>query len=273
MQEMVTAAPTGDNLWVLAKVKDSVCAVDSSCVESILLLEDDVTALPDSDDVHTGIINLRGNIVPITDLRRVLGLPAYKQEQLEFEQMLEQRKQDHIRWVTELKRCLETKEDFGLATDPHKCAFGRWYDSYKPTNNSVAFHLGKIDEPHKKLHATADEVFSLNHDCEHCTREECVKKALAKATDSYMPRVLELLEEAKKVFAESYRRMVVVLYSEGVHCGLLVDEVLSAEPLPTMTENTLLGTNTSQSLVTHIAKRRDGDSQVLVLSTERLLHS
>jgi purine-binding chemotaxis protein CheW len=51
------------------------------------------------------------------------GDPA--DESLAFVAMLEQRKQDHKRWLDELAASVREARAFTLTTDPHACAFGR----------------------------------------------------------------------------------------------------------------------------------------------------
>lgn len=259
-----------DNLWVLTKLKDCTYALEGSYVEAIFMLETEITTSGNSDEINLGIIPYRDTIIPVIDLRKFLGMDSYAQEQEEFAQMLEQRKQDHIRWVDELKRCLEENDKFKLATDPHKCAFGKWYDNFETDNNTVSFHLKKIDEPHKKLHATAHEAFACKRECPKCTRGECLQTALSKAVDVYMPTVVNLLEEAKQVFQDSYRKMVVVVSKNDHKYGLLVDEVISVEPLSIILPNTQLGISDEDQMVPLVGHRKADIDLILMLDIDKL---
>ncbi|MGO5051072.1 chemotaxis protein CheW [Lachnospiraceae bacterium LCP25S3_G4] len=260
-----------DDLWVLLKLKEQLYAVNSSVVESIIQIEDKITKMPKSSDLVPGVIRLRGNIISIVNLRAFLGMGTLEEEQKEFDEMLEQRKQDHIRWVNELKRCLQEDDKFTLATDPHQCAFGKWYDNYHTDNQTVAFHLNKIDEPHKKLHETAHEAFDCLKQCESCEREECLQIVLKKETEVYMPKVVGLLEQAKTVFKDSYRKMCVVLSDGSTERGILVDSVVSVEKLTTFTETDSYVGSGEKSLVSQFSQRYHGGEQVLILNHEELL--
>ena len=166
MNETLDIKTDSEMLWLSLKLKKQLYAIDSSTVESIFQLDQTITPLPESTATKPGIINLRGKIISLVDLRLVLGMESLVQEQKEFEAMLEQRKIDHQNWVKELERCLDEDDKFHLATDPHKCAFGKWYDNYHTDVQTVAFHLNKIDEPHKKLHHTAHFAFECPRHCE-----------------------------------------------------------------------------------------------------------
>jgi chemoreceptor zinc-binding protein len=44
--------------------------------------------------------------------------------------MIDERKNDHIHWVNEFERSIKNDEQINLNTDPHECAFGKWYDNF-----------------------------------------------------------------------------------------------------------------------------------------------
>lgn len=79
-----------------------------------------------------------------------------------------QREIDHLKWVENLLIYVISapQEPLALQTDPTLCAFGKWYtsearvsaESLVPGLDAV---LTKIDDPHKKLHASAIEIGSL----------------------------------------------------------------------------------------------------------------
>ena len=75
-----------------------------------------------------GVINLRGKVMQLIDLRVKLGLPSAKAEFDELIQLLHDREQDHHNWLTELEACVRERRPFKMAKDPHACKFGLWYD-------------------------------------------------------------------------------------------------------------------------------------------------
>lgn len=273
MNETLDIKTDSEMLWLSLKLKKQLYAIDSSTVESIFQLDQTITPLPESTATKPGIINLRGKIISLVDLRLVLGMESLVQEQKEFEAMLEQRKIDHQNWVKELERCLDEDDKFHLATDPHKCAFGKWYDNYHTDVQTVAFHLNKIDEPHKKLHHTAHLAFECPRHCEECERDQCLRDKLREDAKSYMQIVVGLLDEAKQVFRDSYRKMCIVITdANGDSTGLLVDEVIAVETLnlqPLPAGNGLAGTKAEQ-LVSYTAQKSENDHQILVLNNEAL---
>ena len=263
-----------EKLCILVKVKDSVCALQSVYVESLFLMEQDVIQLPCNDEIHIGVIQYRGSVLPLVDLRGMMGMESHAQEEHAFEEMLDMRKQDHIHWVEELKRCIAEEAPFTLATDPHKCTFGKWYYNFKPSNHSVDFHLRKIEEPHAKLHQTADEALACSRKCDECEREECLQVALKRGTEEYMPRVLELIDEVKAVFRDNSRRMVMVVSDGENRCGVLVDEVTSVEPVNSVEDYGQTDSYGRAQLIVGIARRNgDDEDMILMLNGQKILRS
>jgi len=214
---------------VLFKINNGLYALDSYNVQAIMTLPE-YKEMPKSQFGVAGVFMFRGKAIPLLSIREIFGMPSIEQEYNDFADMLDQRKQDHINWVNELERTIESGDEFKLATDPHKCAFGRWYDNYTVGNNTVMFHLRKIKDPHEKLHEAAHDVERCKKNCDQCERKECLKDILDRLKKKYMPVILSLLDEAKVVFKDVYRQMVIVVGDEKP-VGFMVDEVLAVEHL------------------------------------------
>lgn len=72
--------------------------------------------------------------------------------------LLAERWIDHLTWNKNLGNSLLTGSEFNGGVDPHKCAFGKWYDSYKPTDSNLAELLKEWVLPHTRLHESADKI-------------------------------------------------------------------------------------------------------------------
>ncbi len=221
--------------YIVFKIFGKLYCVTSKYISTIMQLPN-FEKLPDADPCITGVYTCRGELVQMLDLRTLFRMPSLAQEYQEFSSMIDVRKQDHINWVNELKKSVAENYQFPLATDPHKCAFGRWYDSFYSENNEVNLYLKKLEFPHKALHEAAVKVGECNRDCGNCKREKCLEVALKEAEDLYMPQVLDLLDGVKEVFKSAiYHEMSLVL-NGGRGIAIVVDEVLSVEQLTDVEE-------------------------------------
>ena len=267
------ASKDSNNLWLTVKLQTQLYAIESPYVESISLLDEEISVLPESNDVKPGIIHSRGRVIPIINLRAALGLKTLEEEQLAFEEMLDQRKSDHIHWVQEMERCLVEEDTFRLATDAHKCPFGKWYDAYETDNQTIAFHLRKIDEPHKKLHHTAHLAFECPRECDDCEREKCLREQLKEDAHTYMNIVVSLLDEAKTIFRENSRTMcAIVKNKDNSLLGLLIDEVLAVETLALKNLPESCSSTSGTQVISHIGEKEGSTSTILVLNMEGIFN-
>ncbi|MCA9648037.1 MAG: CZB domain-containing protein, partial [Myxococcales bacterium] len=108
-----------------------------------------------------------------------------------------------------------------LATDPHQCGFGKWYDSYRTDNLLFAAHLKRFDEPHKAIHALAAKTLAMVTDGK---REEALALIQA-ARETELNEMIQLFETAKHLVQESTREILIVLRGASPKAGLCVDAI------------------------------------------------
>jgi len=209
------------NLWLTVSLSNQKYAVNCDYVDSIFQLQQDITGLPNAGGEIVGVINLRGMMLPLIDMRRLLGMETLEQEQLEFESMLHRYQEAHTNWVEELKHCMEDGCEFRLPTDPHACAFGKWYDSYKPDSQIVGFTLGKIGEPHRKLHESALKCIALKKKGD----EQALNKLINEEVQSFADQVVGLIETTITNYRESYRKICIAISDGTSRLGIIADNV------------------------------------------------
>lgn len=224
------SATTTNYPYILFRLKKDFYAINCKNVASIMQMTD-YEQLPNTPENVEGIFKFSSQVIPIISLRKLFSFPTLEQESAEFSAMLDQRKQDHINWVKELNRCVKQETPFTLAMDPHKCAFGRWYDRYESDSPTIKFHLRKIEEPHRLLHECAQRAQNCAKDHDSCSLETCLSDTLSDAESNYMPKIIELLDEAKDMFAAHLRSMLIVIDTGKDMFAVIVDEVLAVEDL------------------------------------------
>jgi purine-binding chemotaxis protein CheW len=227
------------------------------------------TILPETPNFVRGVVNIRGLVLPLLDFRRRLGLASALHETDTMIKMLKEREQDHRRWLAELQAAIVEKRTFTLATDPHQCAFGKWYDNYRSPSLVLANHLAKFDEPHKRIHGIAVTALGLRD-------EGKVDDALALITrtkDTDLSLMIDLFDRVYRLFDEVRREITVVLNgADGELVGLAVDEVRSVEDVTVTRSNRIDHNHLNQgSLIDEMGFLRDGKTVVAVVNIDRLL--
>ncbi len=108
---------TSDNPSILIKLRNSLYAFNSINVLAIMTMPE-CTPMPHSAFGIVGVFVFRGRSIPLIDIREVFQYPTLDQEYIDFSDMIDQRIQGHVNWVTELERSINAGEKFTLATDP-----------------------------------------------------------------------------------------------------------------------------------------------------------
>ncbi len=259
----------GENMpWIIFNLCQNKFAVCSDMVSGMTELPSEIVAVPTNNKALVGVGVIRGQIVPLINLREFFGMRSLDDEYEEFKEMLEQRKQEHINWANELKRCIETGEKFTLATDPHQCKFGKWIDAYTSNRNDLNAHVAHISKPHSKLHKIAEEIF--REDISDADREEL----LYEADIFYLPKILSLIDEAKELFKSNFRGIVLLVQPEGSDkmIGLICDEVYSVEEADIVFQGSVLRRIYSSPYICGIAHTERVQGEIVMLDAEKMMN-
>lgn len=206
---------------VLVRVAGQLYGVPAHLVSEMIQVPD-LTPIAMTDPVMRGAFMLRGETVMVVDLRRVMGEETLADEIGAFREMLQAREQDHRNWLTELEKSVLEERPFTLATDPHKCAFGKWYDVFESDSVIIQNHLAKFDAPHKRIHALAIEVGKL-------VAAGRVEDALARieaTRDFELAEMISLFAQFSELLDATVKEIAVVLQGpRGRKFAYSVDEV------------------------------------------------
>lgn len=216
--------------WIVFRLGDNQCAINSQRVISITALPDSVTIMPDAPPYVRGLLTLRGRPIPLIDLRILFGKRMLREEYQEFAEMLEARKKDHLCWAEELKKSIQNNTEIVLAVDPHKCIFGQWYDSYHDNRSTVSYPLAKIDAPHKRLHYAAELAKLAKEQTNSTERTKQLQQILDEVEQQVIPEIVGLLDEAA-AFKDGLKEQVLIVGDDNHQVGCTVDEVLAVQKL------------------------------------------
>jgi chemotaxis signal transduction protein len=210
-----------------------------------------LTKVPGASQHMAGLMNHRGNVLPVIDLRTVIGVRSFAQEVADMEELLRAREADHVGWLEDLRTSVHTDREFKKALDPKLCAFGKWYESVRsnPAQRSAITDghlylekiLDELDAPHRRIHGIAAEVLGLAASGRH--EEAYAKIDLAWETDLAQMKIL--FKRFFQAFAALRVPLTMVMMSEGVQFACLVDradyvgyvEESEFQPAPELTLN------------------------------------
>lgn len=271
----MTASGRIEELYVFVTVADQRMAVPVSWVREMVPLPR-VVGVPNSPAFVQGVINLRGRVMPLIDLRTRLGYLSCAQERRDQKRMLEQRRADHIAWLKELEASINEERPFKLATDPHKCAFGKWYyvDRHQEASSGCMIMeglLAKFEKPHNRIHGLAEEVLALAREGQH-------REALDRIEETRQTTLATLLQLFDQVLAEiddAARELAMVLDGGKGSVAVSVDGVEMVEAMPEDRVEAAGGIRMGleDGLVSGVGRRLKDELMVMVLDPRMLIEA
>ena len=248
---------------VTFKIKDSVYGVSTAQVQGMLEMPE-IRPVPHAPSCVRGLINLRGEVLPVVDLRVRLGLPSKRNEAREFSQMMKAREEDHLKWLAELEASVQEDRPFTLATDPHQCAFGRWYDSFRTGDHVAMAMVQRFDAPHRKIHAVAAQVAERVAAGDH----KGARQIIERTRDRELAKMKTLFESLVQHYGEGSREQAIILEALGFTYAVAVDSIESVEYLDDQSEQESPQSMGNADVMAVVGLgRRAGSQQVIQLLT------
>ena len=252
--------------WVFFEVSGHKYGLQTKFVREMIVMGK-VTKLASAQPFVRGLVQMREQVLTAIDLRALLGLRGLHVETEELIANFGQRKQDHINWLTELRASVAENREFKLTTDPHKCAFGKWYDSYQASDPVLSVMLAKFDRPHQRIHSIGVEARRL-------VAEGRSDEALALIDRTWhvdLAVMVNLFDQTAPMFWSLIKEVVVVLAQGTNQIGVVVDAVtevgeLDPRHIEPLTANSLAGSG--RDLFLGVAKVRN--SLALMFDGEKL---
>lgn len=254
-------------MWVVFKLHDQSFGIAVDNVREMVSMPH-VVPLPKAPAHVRGMINLRGQTMPVIDVRVLLGMNSANQDTAEILATARQGEEAHRKWLKELEDSVRENREFKLTTDPHKCNFGRWYDAFQTGDIVLKNYMKKFDAPHKQIHGLGVKARGLL-DSGH--QKEALE-LIGSSGQSILTGMIGLFTDLYALLQGSQREIGLVAMMDGKVMALAVDSVTSVESLPKETIKPLSSIFGVQAhrVVSHVARRRADDSMVMLFDPEKL---
>lgn len=257
--------------WVITSLDNRYFALSSKNVQTMVFMPECIK-VPEAQGHVRGMVNIRGKVMPMLDLRVQLGMRSLMENINATCAMLEDREQEHRVWIDDLTKSIEEDTQFASERDPDKCKFGLWYASYRTDNIELSSLLEKFDQPHRRIHSIANEVDVLRKkgDVEKAFSiiESCKNKELAE--------MIRLFEATRRQLLQHTNEIAVVVESSECEYAIAVDAVESVEFLKDNSIEKLTGQCAGwevNELASWVGRRRKDDQFVLLLDNEKLIET
>jgi len=251
--------------WVIVKIDHHLFALPGELMRQLILLPE-VTAVPELPAYVRGVINVRGQVLPLIDLRRRVGMATVPEEVEAFCNLMDLRENDHRNWLNELLGSIQNRQPFRLATDPHQCAFGKWYDHYHPTDPWLEGLLKKFDLPHQRIHALAAQVKAEQDQGTPEKAEHLVNVTGAKL----LGKMVDVFDKVRALVRSSRRETVAILTSSDRSIAITVDLALAVERLD-IEELPVSARAGSDRMIQRLGKRARDQGIALIVEPDHIL--
>lgn len=146
--------------WVIFEISRQLYAVSTRLVTGIMSIPP-VIRVANAPELFLGAVRVRGEVFPVLDTRKLLNCPSADKEAEAAIKVLEENKEEHLRWVSLLRHCVESGKRFPMPLEANGCFFGRWYYDYMRKGSAYSAELKGVEEPHNEVHALAKKIDAL----------------------------------------------------------------------------------------------------------------
>ena len=263
--------------WLVFELCEQAYGFNLDQVREIVSLRNlRIHRMPQTPVAVEGVVLLRDQPIEVIDVRSTLGLCSLRKETDGITNMLQEREADHCRWIEELEACVQEHRQFRLATDPHKCKFGQWYDKLSShprgfsqlTNSDLALNslFAQLNQPHQRIHAIAQQVLS------HATagRSSEARQIIDETRDTELRALRQLFSKCREQIEIVRRGLLLVLTAEDGLFGGLVDRVAEVVNFSQDAIRPIEWTNREQDLLVGVVQWGEAGRMVQLLNVAAL---
>ena len=239
--------------------------MDINAVREILRVAE-ITQVPNVPDYVMGLFTIRKNLMPVVDMRALLGMESIVEQYL---CQLDAIKDTQMRWVEELKSCIESGTRFTGETNPRNSDLGVWLDSFNTISQEVQSEIKKIREPHGFLYDASSSLVELAK----TSREDALESYESKIAPLIVSVIAHLDSLKDSIRSNIHEDQRILVVDDGrLTVGYLVDHVNEVVRVPKSVINeTPSIAATEKNEIRGVAKLDDGKRLILIMDQGSIL--
>ncbi|MCM1298115.1 MAG: chemotaxis protein CheW [Firmicutes bacterium] len=209
--------PNSELPWIIFELNQQLYAISTEMVTGIAQMPF-ITGVAGAPETYLGVANIRGEIIPILDLKKLLRISSGQDERQRLTETLEFKKKGAEMYLKELRRCIQEQERFAATPD----LFGDDIDIGYAHEQSEMIPMAKnIQQIQKELLTLADRV---NTD-----------KRMAATAETECSKFIHAIETSIAFINNDSTRLIITLTNEpdsSTTCmGFVVDNVRSVDAI------------------------------------------
>jgi purine-binding chemotaxis protein CheW len=264
-EEETSIEAVAEEQLVTFRVGEDEYAFDIVKVSEIIKLNE-ITAVPNVPVFVKGVFTIRNHLLPIIDLRELLGLPSLISER---HALIDAAADELNEWIEGLKHALDADRQFSGITAVKETAFGKWLEAYNTSSIEVETIIKRLKRARADLFVSAARVLETRREM----REESLD-IFNEKTRALHSVVLDILGEFKMAMTQSILsdQRALVVECGSMNIGYLVDwvdEVLRI-PRSVIDETPALAASERKELKA-VAKLDKGERLIMIMDESALI--
>lgn len=210
--------------WLIFKVRKNNYAINTNKVISIMKMVDEFIEVPDNQSYIRGIINLRGDIIPLIDLKVLLKEKSNHDREAEFENTINKKILEIRQWVDTFVEKIDENKSFHEAGNSDESEFVKWLIESREKEKNLEYHLNKILNSVYTLFGYSKKYNDDIQDGKKLSRID-KKRLLFNMRDDCAEDIFSMMKESIALYHNIMQEMIIELEYEGMKAGIIVDKV------------------------------------------------
>lgn len=244
--------------WLIFTLGGNAYAVNSSFVNGIEMKSEKITPLPNAADVYCGMVERRGEVYPLLNMRKIFGFKSLDDELSEFKKLIDDKIAEEKAWFGKILSQLESGESVHIINQNNN----KFFDRLLEYGGALT---AKIDKAKKAFYELSGAL-SKAAEASPAKREPFLNAA----KDAFK-QVLTALDGIAKAQENSFREIDVVISDGSQMMGLLVDQVLAVDKIRSVVGSERMRVLMQSKYFEGVARNDRVDLEILVVNEEELM--
>lgn len=247
------------------KVAGEEYAFDIAKVREILRVTE-ITGVPNVPEYVRGLFTIRNQLMPVLDLRRLLGISSLVSE---HHKIIDSGIDRHRSWAESVRHAVESGVHFTGGTDHRKTSFGKWLEEYSTSSIDIETALKALKRCRGDLFDAARRA--LEH---RGTSKETALSILDREAQPLLKTTIDRLADLKAVIEAhiSEDQRVMVVEADTMNIGYLVDCVDEVIRIPkSVIDETPAIASSKRRELKGVAKLNNGERLIMIMDESALV--
>lgn len=240
-------------------------AFDIERVREILRVTQ-ITEVPNVPEYVRGLFTIRNQLMPILDLRCLLGIPSLVSE---HHKTIDAGIAHYGSWAEALSHAIESGAHFAGGADPRKTPFGKWLEQYSTSSIEIETTLKNLRRSLGDVFEAAERALHL-----HGGSRETALSIVKNEVQPLVETMIDCLSVFKTVIEShiSEDQRVIVVEVDTMHIGFLVDSVDEVIRIPkAIIDQTPAIASSRKKELKGVAKLENGERLIMIMDESALV--